>query len=309
MPYVQIPLKNLLHVSKITTILYLGFSPEYRSALDVHDFWELIYVDKGVTRIMAREHEFPLKSGEVILHAPNLRHRISCDETHSANVFIVSFNCKSAAMKQFGTSPITVPPAVRPLITSLIDEGTKNFDCAVLPMKPLSDSPVGGQQMIRILLESLLIQLLRVSAAPAETRPEAETRPVAETSGGGLASGIIAYLNNHIYDQVTIEQLCETFHYGKSRLCAVFRKDTGKTIITFYTEKKIEAAKELMRQGKTIRETATLLGFDTPQYFSRVFKTYTGMPPHDYRHSLLFAVNAKVKRRQLNTGTKKIQEI
>ncbi len=305
MPYVQIPLKNLIHVSKITSIFYLGFSPEYRSGLDVHDFWELIYVDKGVTRIMAGEREFPLKSGEVILHAPNLSHRISCDEIHSANVFIISFNCKSAAMKQFGTSPITVPSAVRPLITSLIDEGTRNFDCSALPLKPLSDAPVGGQQMIRILLESLLIQLMRVSAAPAAA---ADARPEAETSGG-LASGIIAYLNDHLYDQVTIEQLCDAFHYGKSRLCAVFLRDTGKTIITFYTEKKIEAAKELMRQGKTIREAATLLGFDTPQYFSRVFKTYTGMPPHDYRRSLLFAVNAKVKRRQLNPGTKKIQEI
>jgi AraC-like DNA-binding protein len=305
MGYVEIPLKNILYVKKIATILYFGFSPGYRSGLDVHNFWELIYVDKGITRINAGNREFPLKCGEMILHAPNLPHRISCDEPHSANVFIISFNCKSPAMKLFGASPIAVPPSIRSLITALIDEGTKNFDCSSLPLKPVRNAPIGGQQMIRILLETLLIQLLRIVTASAP----AEAMPLSAPTPNNLADCVKLYLDNHIYEKVTIEQLCEIFHYGKSRLCAVFRAATGRTIITYHTEKKIEEAKELMRQGKTIRETAAILGFETPQYFSRVFKTYTGMPPHDYRDSLLFSVNAKVKRRQLNAGSKKITEI
>ncbi|NLW74352.1 MAG: AraC family transcriptional regulator [Clostridiales bacterium] len=305
MKYVEIPLKNLLHVSKVTTILYLGFAPGYRSGLDVHNFWELIYVDRGITRVCAGEKEFPLKCGEVILHRPNLPHRIICDGTQGANVFIISFNCKSAAMKRFGGSPITLPPPLRPLITSIIEEGTKVFNCSALPMTLLPDAPLGGQQMIRILLETLLIQLLRSLTVPANV--EIPDRP--KQSDNSLVDRIMSYLDQHIYDRVTIGQLCEEFHYGKSRLCALFREATGKTIITYFTEKKIEAARELMRQGKTIRETAALLGFDTPQYFSRIFKIYTGMSPRDYRNSLLFSVNSKVKRRQLNAGTKRIQEI
>lgn len=303
MKYVEIPLKNLLHVSKVTTILYLSFAPGYRSGLDVHDFWELIYVDRGITRVCAGEREFPLKCGEVILHRPNLPHRICCDGTQSANVFIISFNCKSPAMKRFGDSPVTLPPPLRPLITSIIEEGTRVFNCSALPMTLLPDAPLGGQQMIRILLESLLIQLLRSQTAPIS--PEVP----AKQTDSSLVGKIMSYLDQHVYDRVTIEQLCEEFHYGKSRLCALFRAATGKTIITYFTEKKIETARELMRQGKTIRETAALLGFDTPQYFSRIFKIYTGMSPRDYRNSLLFSVNSKIKRRQINAGTKKIQEI
>jgi AraC-like DNA-binding protein len=304
MGYVEIPLKSLINVRKVTTILYLSFAPDYRSTLDLHNFWELIYVDRGITRVCAGEREFPLKCGEVVLHRPNLAHRISCDGTHDANVFIVSFNCKSPAMRRFGDDPITLPPALRPLITSIIEEGTRVFDCAALPMTPLPDSPPGGQQMIRILLEMLLIKLLRSLSAPA-----AETPPRPPQADYSLVEQIKSYLDRHVYDKVTIRQLCEEFHYGKSRLCALFAAGTGKTIITYFTEKKIEAARELMRQGKTIRETAAMLGFDTPQYFSRVFKTYTGMSPRDYRNSLLFSVNSKVRRRQLNAGVKKIQEI
>ncbi len=307
MRYVEIPLKSLINVRKVTTILYLSFAPDYRSTLDVHNFWELIYVDRGITRVCAGQREFPLKCGEVVLHRPNLAHRISCDGTHDASVFIISFNCKSPAMKRFGNGPITLPPTLRPLITSIIDEGTRVFDCEALPMTFLPNAPPGGQQMIRILLETLLIKLLRSLTSPAADADIPPTRP--RQADHSLVDKIMSYLDSHVCDKVTIRQLCGEFHYGKSRLCALFAAGTGKTIITYFTEKKVEVARELMRQGKTIRETAALLGFDTPQYFSRVFKTYTGMSPRDYRNSLLFSVNSKVKRRQLNVGVKKIQEI
>ncbi len=306
MSYVQIPLKNLLHVSKIATIYYLSFSPDYRSKTDLHDFWELIYVDRGITLIRAGELEYPLKAGQVILHAPNLPHKICCDGSHGANVFIISFSCRSPAMKRFGLTPLTVPPASRPLIASLIDEGASTFDCSSHPLVPTDNAPLGGEQMIRLLLETLLIKLLRVSDSPDAAAPPP---PPSSPPTNDLPQAIMTYIDSRVGEKITIGELCEVFHYGKSRLCDLFRIHTGKTIITYHTEKKIEAAKEYLCRGKTVRETSALLGFDTPQYFSRVFKTYTGMSPHSYRTSLLFSLDTKVKRRQLNSGAKKRQDI
>ena len=61
-----------------------------------------------------------------------------------------------------------------------------------------------------------------------------------------------------------------------------------------------------MRQGKSIGQIATMLQFDTPQYFSRIFRRYTGLSPRAYRSTLMFDVNNHIKKRQLNTP--KIQE-
>ena len=271
---------------------------------DVHDFWELIYVDHGTTLISAGERSFPLQSGQVILHRPNLRHRIRCDGVHEANVFIITFVCRSAAVNRFGKDPIPLPASARSLIVALIEEGMKTFDCHKW-LIPLDDTPTGGQQVVRMYLEMLLIQLLR-SIEQEDAPPSSSNAPTGDNRDNCLADNIMAYLNQHVYEHITIEQLCTVFHYRKSRLCALFKKHTGKTIIAYFTERKIETAKELMRQGKSVGQAATLLQFDTPQYFSRVFKSYTGLSPRAYRNSLMFDVNNHVKKRQLNV--KKTQE-
>lgn len=301
MTYQPVPIKNLLHVSAIPTLLYYSYTPDFISKWDEHDFWELIYVDHGVTIICAEDRTFPLHSGQAILHRPNVRHRIRCDGTHEASVFIITFVCRSAAMQRFGTDPIRLPPAARPLIVSLIDDGLKTFNCHNW-LVPLEQAPLGGQQVVRLYLEMLLIHLLRATENLEEADPPFS--PIGTENR--LSEQIMAYLNEHIGENVTIEQLCTVFHYRKSRLCALFKEHTGKTIITYFTERKIEKAKEWMRQGKSVGQVATLLQFDTPQYFSRVFKSYTGFSPRAYRSSLMFDVNNHVKKRQRNA--KRTQE-
>lgn len=296
MAYQPYTLKCPLHISAVATLYYFSYTPDFVSRWDEHDFWELIYVDHGNTIAETEEGLFPLTAGEVILHRPNLRHRLQCDGEHAANVFIVSFVCRSPIMRQFCSTPFTLPPAARPLIISLIECGAQAFNCRK-SILPLEVAPLGGQQLVRNYLEMILIHLLR--AMEHHTSDTVEELP----SGAAAlpARQVMAYLDEHIYDRITIEQLCETFHYQKSRLCAIFKKQTGKTIITYFTERKVEAAKELMRQGKSMGQIATMLQFDTPQYFSRIFRSYTGLSPRAYRSTLMFDVNNHVKKRQLNT--------
>ena len=296
MAYQTFTLKCPLHVSAIATLYYFSYTPDFVSRWDEHDFWELIYVDHGTTIIQTENGIFPLETGQVVLHRPNVRHRLQCDGTHNANVFIASFVCRSPIMRHFGNGPLTLPPAARSLIISLIECGAQTFNCRKSVI-PLENAPLAGQQMVRNYLEILLIHLLRV----AEHQESAADNPSLLESAPLPADKIMAYLNDHVYERVTIEQLCEVFHYQKSRLCALFKKQTGKTIITYFTERKIETAKELMRQGKSMGQIATLLQFDTPQYFSRIFRTYTGLSPRAYRSTLMFDVNHRVKKRQLNT--------
>lgn len=295
MPYQSIPLKNLIHVSAIPTLLYFSFTPEFVSKWDVHDFWELIYVDHGTTIIEADDRTFPLDKGQVILHRPNVRHRIRCDGTHNANVFIVTFFCRSPIMRNLGMNPLSLPTSMRPLIVSLLECGLQTFDCRKT-LVPLENEPLGGQQLVRLYLEMLLIRLLQAAEHQSELPVKQDSLPHEPQ----LSDRIMAYLNEHIYDQISIETLCDVFHYRKSRLCALFKEQTGKTIITYFTERRIETAKELMRQGMTVGQVAAMLQFDTPQYFSRVFKSYTGLSPRAYRSSLMFDVNNHVKKRPPN---------
>lgn len=56
----------------------------------------------------------------------------------------------------------------------------------------------------------------------------------------------------------------------------------------YYNFLKIEEAKRLIREGNcNFGQIATLLQFDTPQYFSMCFKRFVHMSPQEYKKSIL----------------------
>ena len=63
---------------------------------------------------------------------------------------------------------------------------------------------------------------------------------------------------------------------------------------TYVSAIKIEKAKELIASHQYMMyEVSDLLGFDTPFYFSKVFKKVTGMSPKEYEAQCLKQKNCK----------------
>ena len=66
----------------------------------------------------------------------------------------------------------------------------------------------------------------------------------------------------------------------------LFKKETGKNFSHYVMEKRMEMAKTLLREGKKDRiyEIAETVGYGSnSQYFSQVFKKYTGVSPLEYK--------------------------
>ena len=54
--------------------------------------------------------------------------------------------------------------------------------------------------------------------------------------------------------------------------------------MAYYTALKIKRAKQLLRERElSVHEIAERLGFDTANYFSKVFRTHTGQTPTAYQ--------------------------
>ena len=75
----------------------------------------------------------------------------------------------------------------------------------------------------------------------------------------------------------------------------LFKKETGKNFSHYVMEKRMELAKELIVGGKKDRiyEVAEKVGYGSnSQYFSQVFKKYTGVSPLEYKEYARMARNA-----------------
>jgi AraC-like DNA-binding protein len=63
-----------------------------------------------------------------------------------------------------------------------------------------------------------------------------------------------------------------------------FKQYTGMTPIDYITKIRVNAAKELLVNSTyNISEIASIVGYENPLYFSRVFKKVTGIPPSKYK--------------------------
>ena len=73
-------------------------------------------------------------------------------------------------------------------------------------------------------------------------------------------------------------------HLSPKYLGDLVKKETGKSAKEHVQFRLIEVAKENMfEKDKSISQIAYELGFEYPQYFSRLFKKRTGVTPNEYR--------------------------
>lgn len=100
------------------------------------------------------------------------------------------------------------------------------------------------------------------------------------------------YLNNYFDSETlmaegipTVEQCGKALNMSGHYLGDLLKIETGKTIKEHIHLKLIERAKhQLINSSISVKALAFSLGFEYPQYFSRLFKNKTGMTPNEYRN-------------------------
>ena len=92
--------KTLFYIPEIVTIHYYELDKSFVFEGEQHDFWEMVYVDKGAVEIQADDKTLVLNQGEVLFHKPHEFHGIRAFRSNP-NFFVISFVCRSPAMRLF----------------------------------------------------------------------------------------------------------------------------------------------------------------------------------------------------------------
>ncbi len=280
-------ISNLLNVQKIVTIHYQALEKNYLFPEEQHDFWEINYADKENVFIGIDGEKIKLKQGEILFIKPNQPHFVESGNKEP-NLFIISFTCRSESMNFFCDKKYSVPENYRYLLQNIKAEADDtfelpDFDPNLNELKLKERPNLGGEQIIKNSLETLLIYLLR-NAQRKETSQEFFVSKIADSSE--LEDEIVRILHEKVYGKFSLSDLSATLHYGTTHLCTFFREKTGKSIYQTYLKFKMDEAKKLIRKGKAFSEIVELLCFDSISTFAFVFKKHVGMTPSEYRNSI-----------------------
>lgn len=285
----RLRIKNEISVSSIITMYYFDFTANYSSGRESHPFWEFVYVDNGRVIATADNSTYIINKGEIIFHKPDELHSVKCDGETPANIFIMTFVANDRAMNVFRNRIVNVPFNLQGILAAIVAEMQKSFGENPGVIKAHLNKPFGAEQMIKNYLEQFLILMKRNIDNELCDNSFTKLLQHNNTSSNKLVAHTVNLLENNICSNLSIDEICTLTNYGKSQLCEIFKNATGKTIMQYFTELKINEAKILMREMRLNNtQISDRLGYSSPQYFTRVFKQVTSMTPGEYKKSIKF---------------------
>lgn len=114
--------------------------------------------------------------------------------------------------------------------------------------------------------------------------PQPEGNSELELSKSSSVYPAVAYIHSHRRQMVPMNDMARLCHLSPSYFSRLFRREMGENYINYVNRKKVEWAKERLRNGNdSINQIALDLGFMDSSYFINVFKKFEGITPLVYR--------------------------
>lgn len=285
------PFEEPMIVTALANIHYFEFTKEFHSVENHHDFCELLYVDSGKIEVLSENFNGIVCENEMVIHRPCEKHSLKGCGNESPNVIIIGFECKSEHLSPFSKFPVSLSSEHKKIMSRIMQEGMSIFEPPydipnTVYMKKREKYPFGADQMIRVLLETFLITIVRdFCGEDKKQRADMQESLI-------QIDKVREYLSEHYTENISLDSLCFIFGTNKSSLCREFKSKFSKTVLEYINSLKISSAKRMLRNEEmSISEISDALGFDTIHYFSRFFKKHTGVSPSKYSRSIKSKLN------------------
>lgn len=269
-PFNYSNISSSLDISEIYTKFYQEKGTNYNFSGEKHSYWELTYVDKGELLTTIDGVSYHLKQGDLIFYAPMQFHTQSTFEKISSSYLTINFKMNFNHADLLCNKIFSLQRDSYFIVTRLIEE--------------LSNDNLYSDDLSLCYLKELIIQMLRLDNSHFHSKP---TTNMQQTYENELLNDILLYIDDNIYEKISVSTLCDHFCISTSMLHSLFRKNMNNTAKNYINELKLSKSKELIRNSThTLSEISEMLGFSSIHYFSKKFKSYFNISPTEYSKSI-----------------------
>lgn len=223
---------------------------------------------------------FPLQNGDILLIPAGVKHRDVFNHGSDLKLQLVHFYMEKdieffEAVKMEKVHNLT--PDTRSEINYLLGRIRNDMSEAAADMA-VNDCRLNA---ILQLIWRELADNESSGSSPAAHRPTV-TDLVRNPAKLGAAAR--HYVECNFCRAISLTAVAEHFKVSSCYLSHLFREENGKSFIAYLTDLRLREAERLLRDsGLSVSEISRQVGYENPNYFTRIFQRRHGFPPSDYR--------------------------
>lgn len=259
-----------------------------------HEFVELVYVVRGKGVHIFQGTEYEIHAGAVFIINPGETHAYSVEPGGRMEIinclFMPSF-IPDALLSELEITESMDYFYVHPFLGHDVrfnhHLNLHGQDAATVltlfesMIRELGVRGLGHATLIRLQTIELLVLLSRYYALMQSQRSCASPRQLDRVM---TAKRIYGYLERNYDKKITLDSLAGLFHVSTRQLNRLIREEYDKSVFDVVHEIRIERAKRLLIESdEKVIAVATMVGYDDPSFFSRLFCRHAGCSPREYR--------------------------
>lgn len=260
--------------------------PRYtRTYLHRHDYVEIDYVIDGGCKFYFEDEVHELHAGNLCIILPSSHHDIEVSDESTVYCIMLRRSTFESAFFSLLSRDDALSMFFRTMVTEPGNSNYMLFEAENTElMRILVQSVMQECHFRDMYSNSCCISLVHLIFASI-LRTEGITPKVYNYQMGSDFSAVINFIRDN-YQNISLTSLSDKFHYSKPHMCTLIKQNTGFSFSTLIKQVRISRAKEyLTKTDAQISDIAEIVGYNSSDHFSRVFRSSTGMSPQEYRRS------------------------
>ncbi len=117
-------------------------------------------------------------------------------------------------------------------------------------------------------------------------------RPSTVQRKNALLEQITAYVDTHLTEKLTLKAISAHCGVSVSTVTQLFQKKAATTFHDFVTQRRMEMAQKLIREGVPLEQVGKEIGYRDHSTFYRAFRRHFHLSPREYRAQVISDTNA-----------------
>jgi AraC-type DNA-binding domain-containing proteins len=247
-----------------------------------HEHLQFYYFVSGKAVLECGHNRFSANKGDITIINSNELHYIEglSDDLSFYVIRIDPTFLFSNQVDLLQTKYLTPLAQSRISFQNLIENDTQVTDCIMRIIQEYFSRKIGFELSVKASVYQLIVLLLRGYVAKILSKEEFEEK----TSILRRIDSVFQFIQDHYAEKISLSELAENVNISTCHFCRTFKQMTGKTTTDYINGVRLEKAIALLeRKELNMTEIAIRCGFDSVNYFSRLFKRYYHTSPTEFR--------------------------